>query len=58
MLHQHVIMSGLNNPNSVVPIDLDDVIGEDSGEPFVKVIICKLWWQIINSKAYGINKFT
>ena len=37
MLHHHVILSGINRPNSINPIDLDEIITEEGGEPLVKV---------------------
>jgi hypothetical protein len=37
MLHHHVVVSNINNPNSINPIDIDGMIGEESGEPYVKV---------------------
>jgi hypothetical protein len=39
MLHHHVVVSNINNPNSINPIDIDEMIGEESGEPYVKVKI-------------------
>ena len=60
MLHNHVITSGYNNPNSIVPIDLDDVIGEEAGEPFVKVslgILVTLYARASNKKLIAREKY-
>jgi hypothetical protein len=37
MLYHHVINTGINNENAVSPIDIDRMIGEEGGEPYVKV---------------------
>jgi hypothetical protein len=39
MLHHHIVVSNINNPNSINPIDIDEMMGEESGEPYVKVKI-------------------
>lgn len=33
MLYNHVITSGMNNPNSLCPLDLDQVATIESGVP-------------------------
>ena len=37
MLYNHVITSGMNNPNSLCPLDLDQVATVESGVPLLIV---------------------
>ena len=50
MLHHHVVVSNINNPNSINPIDIDEMIGEESGEPYVKVNYLNLQFPVFGVK--------